>query len=73
VKERLEIANTDLRAYEHDPDWNVNIVSDWYLIKLLKFANEAGLKGRKIKKVIGIQENFATQRKYIDFICEEST
>lgn len=68
---KLELSKLDLVNLKIDPDWNVNKISDEYLLKLLKYANDLGLNGKKIKEVVGIQENFSTGNKYIDFICDK--
>lgn len=65
----LEITQLELTQLKKE-DYVWRKLSDFYLVRLLKKANELGLEGKKIKEVIGIQENFATGNKYIEFICE---
>lgn len=66
-KVRLEFSNVELS--ERDMDWEVRPLKDFYLIKLLNFANEIGLKGKKIKEIVRITPVDFSNRIYIDFIC----
>ena len=66
LKERLEISGVDELFSE---DFGIEKVKDPYMLKLLKFANEAGLKGKKIKEVLKISAVNKTAI-YYDFICE---
>jgi len=67
--ERLEISGTD-EIFEED--FGIEKVKDPYMLKLLRFANEAGLKGRRIKEVVRIEATNKTAI-YYDFVCEESS
>lgn len=69
LKERLEISGVDEMFAE---DFGIEKVRDPYMLKLLKFANEAGLKGRRIKEVVKIIAVNKTAI-YYDFICEDAT
>lgn len=70
MKERLEISKKELRELG-DKDYElVRNLSQPYIFKLIRLANELGLEGKKIKEIVGIQENFSAGNYYIDFICE---
>lgn len=71
MNERLEISDLELACLDND-DYRVQKrISDWYFLRLLRKANEFGLKGKKIKEIYSIEENFADNRIYIDFVCED--
>jgi len=63
---KLEISQNEI--IEGDSDWQVRQLSDCYLLKLIKFANELGLNGKKIKKIVKVTPTFMNAV-YIDFIC----
>ena len=69
-KIRLEISSIELTSLDRE-DWKYCVLGDFYLTRTIKFANELGLRGKKIKEIIGMQENFATEQRYIDFVCEK--
>jgi hypothetical protein len=64
---RLEISQQEI--IEGDFDWQTSQLKDFYLLRLIHFANELGLKGKKIKEVIKVKPNFM-EALYIDFVCE---
>jgi hypothetical protein len=66
--ERLEISGVD-EIFEED--YGIEKVKDPYMIKLLRFANEAGLKGRRIKEIVRIDQ-LSTRSRFYDFICEDA-
>lgn len=71
MNERLEISNHELVRLDND-DYRVQKCNtDWYFLQLLKKANELGLKGKKIKGIYSIEENFVDNRIYIDFVLED--
>lgn len=68
---RLIISDLELLHLD-ERDFKWTRLSDNYLVRLLQMANDLGLQGKKIKEIIGIQEDFANHQRYIDFICEDS-
>lgn len=69
---RLEISGLELMQLDPE-DFKWCQLSNFYLTRLLRMANNLGLEGKKIKDVVGIQENFATNNRFIDFIVEDNT
>ncbi len=55
---------------EGDCDWEVSRLTDSYLLKIIMFANKAGLEGKAIKEIVKIEPTFVPGL-YLDFICEE--
>lgn len=56
-----------------DPeDFKITRMKEWYLMRLIRFANELGIQGKKIKTIYRIDEQFANHQTYIDFECEDS-
>lgn len=69
MKETLEISKIELQKI--DPaDWKITKLSDFYLPRLLKKANEIGLQGKKIKEIIKCEDNH-NNMVYLDFICDK--
>ncbi len=65
---RLEISGKDvIELPREDYEWRK--INDWYMKKLIGFANDLGLKGKKIKEIIAIREKFS-DKLYFDFVCE---
>jgi hypothetical protein len=68
-KPYFEISHID--AVNLDPhDFKITKLGDWYLMRLFKWANELGLKGKKIKTIYSIREQFS-DRIYVDFECDD--
>ena len=67
---QLEMSQLELVALDPE-DFKWTRLSDFYLTRLLKKANELGLEGKRIKEIIGIEEQFGTFARHIDFICEK--
>lgn len=51
-------------------DFKIARQSNWWIIRMLRFANDLGLQGKKIKDVFRIDETFANQQTYFDFTIE---
>ena len=66
---RLAITEIELESLDPE-DFKWVRLNPSYLTKLIHRANLLGLKGRKITEIIGVQENFATGQRYIDFVCQ---
>ena len=66
---RLEISQVDI--VDGDYDWQVHQLSDFYLNKIIHFANKIGLEGKKIKKIVKVEPTFMSGL-YIDFITEDT-
>ena len=66
---RLAISKIDLVSLDPD-DFKWASLNPSYLTQLLRHANLLGLEGRKITEIIGVQEQFETGQRYIDFVCE---
>jgi len=66
---RLAISAIALEALDPQ-DFKWLTLSDSYLTKVIRHANLLGLEGRKITEILGVQEQFATGQRYIDFRCE---
>lgn len=61
---RIEIAKLDPR------DFIFTTLSDFYITRLMHLANDLGLKGKKIKEVVGV-EDLQNGSRYIDFFCDK--
>lgn len=72
TRTRLEITNLELAELDKN-DFKWAKLNQFYLVNIIKKANELGLKGRKIKEVVGVTAPDDTNSKYIDFICEEES
>ena len=64
---KFEISQAEI--INGDIDWEIHQLNDVVLHKYIMLANELGLKGKKIKKIVRIDPQF-TSAIYIDFICE---
>ena len=66
---RLAISNQEL--HDLDPrDFQWTKLNPSYLTKLIHRANLLGLEGRKIVEIVGVQEQFGTEQRWVDFRCE---
>lgn len=63
---KLEFSDADI----NDEDWAISEYPFGVLAKMLLRANEIGIEGKKID-VVEVKENFATGRKYVDFIIKD--
>ena len=64
---KKKLLNVPMEIDPMDGDYSLQQYPDTYLTRLMLKANELGLEGRKIE-VIEVKENFATGRRYVDFI-----
>ena len=71
IIERLEISQQRLMDLSPD-DWKWCNLTQHYLMKLLKAANDAGLRGRRIKEIRGYEMIDHTNIRYVDFVCEDA-
>ena len=65
----LKLLHSKVELGFWDYDFSVIHYPTSYITKLMLEANKLGLEGKKVT-VVEIIENFATNRKYIDFIEE---
>ena len=65
-KTRLEFSGVELM--EPQFDYMVRDMPDNFIVRVIEKANQLGLEGKTVKTV-EVQENFATGRKYLDFVC----
>lgn len=70
--ERFAISNVEMASLDTE-DFKIAKMKDWYITRLLKFANELGLQGKKITDVYRIDEQFSNMQTYIDFKVETPT
>lgn len=64
---RLAISRNEI--IKSDVDWKVRQLKDTVLLNYIKFANDLGLHGKKIKEVVVVEPVF-TNALYIDFVTE---
>lgn len=67
TKRPLKLLHSTVELDFFDYDYTVMYYPTSYITKLMLEANKLGLEGKKVD-VVEVQENFATNRKYVDFI-----
>lgn len=72
TQERFEISHIEIATLDPSEFKIMRGMKEWYLLRLIRRANDLGLEGKKIKEICSIQENFANMQMYIDFICEDT-
>lgn len=68
---RLEISRIEIDQLDPS-DWKWTKFSTQYFVRLIKHANECGLKGRRITEVRGYEMLGRDDIRYIDFLCEDT-
>jgi len=65
----MEISQQEILELDKE-DWRVTFLSEFYITRLMRKANELGLAGKKIKQVVRAESLF-NNAMYIDFICDD--
>lgn len=66
MAERFAVSSIEMCQLDPE-DFKITRQSNWWIIRMLRFANDLGLQGKKIKDVFRIDETFANQQTYYDF------
>lgn len=70
MTERFEVSGIEMAQLDPE-DFKITRQKNWWFVRMLRFANDLGLKGKKIKEVVRIDETFSNQQTYFDFICDK--